>query len=103
MKKNLHHWTPEFTFTSEGVQVVWNNWHSSLSLLLEDDLQSATNLALRGAKSVWAAMKASVGPKGARKVILTTGSIADGNDGDSNDDEESKDIGGEIDDNKMEI
>ena len=48
-------------------------------------------------------MKASVGAKGARKVILTTGSIANGDNGDSNDDEESKDIGGEIDDNKMEI
>ena len=92
-----------FMFSSPGVQVVWNNWHSSSSSFSEDDLQSAINLALRGAKSVWAAMKASVGTMGARKVILITGSIVDSDEGDNSDDEESKDIGGEIDDDKMEI
>ena len=38
-------------------------------------------------KSVWAAMKASVGMMGVRKVILSTGSIANGDNGDNNDDE----------------
>ena len=58
---------------------------------------------LRGAKSVWAAMKASVGTMGVRKVILSTGSIANGDDGNINHDERSKDIGDEIDDDKMGI
>ena len=58
---------------------------------------------LRGTKSVWAAMKASVGTMGVRKVILSTRSIADGDDGDINHDERSKDIGDEIDDDKMGI
>ena len=41
-----------------------------------------------------------------RKVILSTGSIANGdngNNGNNNDDERSKDISDEIDDDKMEI
>ena len=52
---------------------------------------------------MWAAMKASVGTMGARKVRLTTGSIVDSDEVDNSDDEESKDIGDEIDDDKMEI
>lgn len=68
-----------FMFTSSGAQVVWNNWQSSASFS-EKDLKSAINLALQGAKSVWAAMKASVGAMGTRKVILASGSPVDSDD-----------------------
>ena len=111
MKKNLHHWIPEDALRSCSAHQACK-WYEITGIRRHRRSQRMISRVplisryLRGVKSIWAAIKASVGTMGVRKVILSTGSIANGNNGNNgnnNDDERSKDISDEINDDKMEI